>query len=350
MPHTERKELDTNIGPDPQFSASSIFKIDGCFNGLIKTSISSEILSKSSDQSADSQQCNDTLVHINCNIPKLNEIIPIPIEEKSLEKICFSETLVISLKTDENELFDFNNLEEVGKLNCSIENSKEVLISLVKSSLTDEKNYFLDFISFNTKNSRDSIHYSKESGDVLNIFPFASFIILARYLINNQFSGETILDFENRNGKAFASKIIIEEPTLRKINGMEMSVTRITQNDEEFITYFLESGHILRHESKNSSYVIHLNPLSPIPPNNFLTNLDQEWEKDIQLYSMYLDKKDNMKNESMNFLKDNPQLKNLIQDYLSVLLLSKPENVIEFSMEFFRGIAEGSSVQYNNKS
>lgn len=351
MPHIdERKEL----SPDSRFSVPSIFKIDGCINDLIKrkssNSISSENLSDSSERSTDTQQCKDTSVHINCNIPKLSEIIPIPIEEKSLEKIYFSETLVVSWKNDENELFDFNNLKEIGKFNCSIENSKEVLISLVKSNLNDKKKYFLDFISFNTKNLRDSVHYSKESGDVLNIFPFALFIILARYLVINKFSGETVLDFENRNGKDLETKIIIEEPKLSKINGMEMNIKRITLNDEEFITYFLESGHILRHESKNSSYIVHISPLSPIPPSNLLMKLDQDWENDIQLYSMYLDMKDNMKNESLKFLNDNPQLKNLIKDYLTVLLLSKPGNVIEFSMDFFRGIAGGSSVQYNNKS
>lgn len=328
--------------PETLFPSSSIFKIVGCndFTKNSNISTSSATSSDSSDHSTDVQQCKELQVHINCNIPKLNEFIPIPIEEKSLKEICFNETLVISYKNDENEQFDFNKLEEVGKLNCTIENSKEILTSLVKSNMNDETNYFLDFISFNTNSPKDSIHYSKEAGDVLNIFPLASFMILARYLVIKKFSGEAELDFD---GRGLASKIIIEEPRSRKINGMEMKIIRITQNDDESITYFLESGHILRHESRNSSYVIHLSPLSSIPPNNFLMDLDQDWENDIQLNSMYLDIKDNKQNESMKFLKDNPQLKNLIKDYLSVLLLSKPENVLEFSMEFFRGISRGSS-------
>lgn len=347
MSNSENQEHGSNISQEPRFSASSIFQIDECINDLIQnpnklTEIKdSEISSESSDNSLDPQLCQDTKVQINCNIPKLNEIIPIPIEDESLVKICFIENLEISSKNDENEFFDFSHLEDVGKLSCSINYFEDVLISLVKSNED-----FLDFISFNTQDSKDSIHYSKNSGQILNIFPSASFILLARYLVVNGFSGKTVLDFESKNGEGLISNIIVEEPKLRKFRGMELHITRITQNDEEFITYFLESGHILRHESKNSPFLIHLNPLSSIPPQN-LMNLAQHWENDIQLYSIYLDTKDFMKNESFKFLKDNPQIKNLIKDYLSALLVSKPEDVIEFSVDFFRNIAGISSVKQN---
>lgn len=198
MDYTEKKEVDAHNTPEQRFSSSSIFKIDQCINFMKNSNRNKssenyltnklneiENLSEFSDQSSDFQPLK-TPIQINCNIPKLNEIIPIPIEETSLKKICYTETLVISSKNDANELFDFKNLKEVGKLYCTIENTEDVLISFVKSNLNDKENDFLDFISFDAKNSIDSINYSKQSGEILNIFPSSSFILLARYLIITQ--------------------------------------------------------------------------------------------------------------------------------------------------------------------
>lgn len=59
------------------------------------------------------------------------------------------------------------------------------------------------------------------------------------------------------------------------------------------------------------------------------------WEEDMQLYSRFLDRKDELKNEHAVYMRHHPELKSLLSDFLQFLLLRKPDDVISFSADYF---------------
>lgn len=55
----------------------------------------------------------------------------------------------------------------------------------------------------------------------------------------------------------------------------------------------------------------------------------------MQLYSKFLDRKEELKADHAVYMKDHPEVKALLADFLQFLLLRKPDDVIEFASEFF---------------
>ena len=60
-----------------------------------------------------------------------------------------------------------------------------------------------------------------------------------------------------------------------------------------------------------------------------------DWEKDMELRSKYLDKKERLKNDFAQYSHDQPDLKALMADYMQSLLAFKPNDVVAFSAKFF---------------
>ncbi|TPP57648.1 hypothetical protein FGIG_03013 [Fasciola gigantica] len=61
-----------------------------------------------------------------------------------------------------------------------------------------------------------------------------------------------------------------------------------------------------------------------------------DWKNDMQLYSKYLSRKDELKADYLLYLRNNPVVKDMLSDFIQALLMQKPDNTIEFAMEFFK--------------
>lgn len=95
-------------------------------------------------------------------------------------------------------------------------------------------------------------------------------------------------------------------------------------------SYFLQSGHLLKHTWHHYPYVIHMNPLTKIPPSTLTIDrcISTKWEEDINLLAIYL--------EAKNLIKNKPkEVKELMTDFMVSILERKPDKILEFAKEYF---------------
>jgi Regulatory subunit of type II PKA R-subunit. len=68
---------------------------------------------------------------------------------------------------------------------------------------------------------------------------------------------------------------------------------------------------------------------------------------DPELKTYYLKVKDEIKKEHIDYLSQHPEIRQLLNDFLSTLLLEKPEDVYKFAQEYFAFFnKEKENVQY----
>lgn len=56
---------------------------------------------------------------------------------------------------------------------------------------------------------------------------------------------------------------------------------------------------------------------------------------DPELKNFYIDIKNTIKDENTSYINMHPEIRQLLNDYMSSLLLHKPEDVFSFTKEFF---------------
>ncbi|XP_041329274.1 ciliogenesis-associated TTC17-interacting protein [Pyrgilauda ruficollis] len=60
-----------------------------------------------------------------------------------------------------------------------------------------------------------------------------------------------------------------------------------------------------------------------------------DWEEDKELYSYFLDRKDELQLSHAAYLQQHPEVRALLSDFLQALLLQQPHDTISFAAEFF---------------
>lgn len=65
---------------------------------------------------------------------------------------------------------------------------------------------------------------------------------------------------------------------------------------------------------------------------------------DPELLIYYERLKEKLKNEHIGYLKNHPEIRHILSDFMTKLLLHKPEDVFEFSTEYFK-LFEKKSIQ-----
>jgi hypothetical protein len=60
-----------------------------------------------------------------------------------------------------------------------------------------------------------------------------------------------------------------------------------------------------------------------------------DWEKDMQLRSRHLDRKEELKNEYDQYMYDNPELRALVADFTQSVISFKPDDTVAFAARFF---------------
>uniref|UniRef100_A0A8C4YGN5 Ciliogenesis-associated TTC17-interacting protein n=1 Tax=Gopherus evgoodei TaxID=1825980 RepID=A0A8C4YGN5_9SAUR len=101
--------------------------------------------------------------------------------------------------------------------------------------------------------------------------------------------------------------------------------------------YFLSDGHLARRVQVGS-------PTCPLPPDEVaprpvFEKKPLDWEEDVQLYSQFLDRKEELQAGHTSYARRHPELRALLADFLQLLLLHKPDDVLTFAAEFFAPFA-----------
>ncbi|XP_062501457.1 ciliogenesis-associated TTC17-interacting protein-like [Corticium candelabrum] len=59
------------------------------------------------------------------------------------------------------------------------------------------------------------------------------------------------------------------------------------------------------------------------------------WEDDMEMFSQYLDRKEELKEIHAVYMREHPELKAILADFLQFLLIRKPDDVTAFAADFF---------------
>ncbi|XP_062852917.1 ciliogenesis-associated TTC17-interacting protein isoform X3 [Trichomycterus rosablanca] len=127
--------------------------------------------------------------------------------------------------------------------------------------------------------------------------------------------------------------------------GIERTVTSAEDNSATWINYFLSDGHLASRLQVGSPVTMNLLQLLPLLS---VDERDQKpvfekkplvWQEDMELYSKFLDRKEELKADHFSYIRQHPELKTLLADFLQFLLLRKPQNVFSFAHDFFSSFA-----------
>ncbi|XP_011927498.1 PREDICTED: ciliogenesis-associated TTC17-interacting protein-like [Cercocebus atys] len=78
-----------------------------------------------------------------------------------------------------------------------------------------------------------------------------------------------------------------------------------------------------------------LREVDEIEPRPVFEKKPPAWEEDMELYSKFLDRKEELRLGHASYLRQHPEAHALISDFLLFLLLRQPEDVVTFAAEFF---------------
>ncbi|KAK2822013.1 hypothetical protein Q5P01_022078 [Channa striata] len=115
-------------------------------------------------------------------------------------------------------------------------------------------------------------------------------------------------------------------------------VERIVQSVEgEPITwqcYFLDDGHLASRVQVGSPITMSC-LLLPSQQEKGLEKIPLVWQEDMEMRSKFLDRKEELKADHASYLRQHPEIRALISDFLQFLLLRKPQDVFQFAREYF---------------
>ncbi|KOC68582.1 Uncharacterized protein C2orf62 like protein [Habropoda laboriosa] len=166
-------------------------------------------------------------------------------------------------------------------------------------------------------------------------------ILLMRYLSLINYEGTLSFESITIDGDLTESNYI---DNFLNIYTIERKMQREDGAIHTIKTYLTSEGRILRHNWLDAAYLLKINPLAdPKVPSKTIrieTPLKDRWKEDIEMFSKYLDMKSSKIAENTEYLDDHPEIKQTISDYVQTLLVVKPQNVIDFTIQHFKVFAK----------
>ncbi|KAF7256303.1 hypothetical protein EG68_06659 [Paragonimus skrjabini miyazakii] len=112
--------------------------------------------------------------------------------------------------------------------------------------------------------------------------------------------------------------------------------------------YFMTDGHLVLRMQAGSPVTM---KVSEIPKRfvqdqylrkpDIITNTF-DWQEDTELSSRFLSRKDAIKADHFQYLRNNPVVNDMLSDFLQALLMHKPENTVEFAIEYSKNTSSHS--------
>uniref|UniRef100_W5L8H7 Ciliogenesis-associated TTC17-interacting protein n=1 Tax=Astyanax mexicanus TaxID=7994 RepID=W5L8H7_ASTMX len=120
--------------------------------------------------------------------------------------------------------------------------------------------------------------------------------------------------------------------------GIEMTISSGDDIQASWHCYFLPDGHLASRVQLGSPVTMNLLQLPPIANKDQKPVFEKKplvWEEDMELHSKFLDRKEELKAGHSSYVRDHPELKTLLADFMQFLLLRKPQDVFSFAQDFF---------------
>ncbi|XP_004864654.2 ciliogenesis-associated TTC17-interacting protein [Heterocephalus glaber] len=126
----------------------------------------------------------------------------------------------------------------------------------------------------------------------------------------------------------------------------QVFIVEQTMHSEEGIPtscqfYLLSDGHLAKRVQVGSPgcCVITKMPIlreeDEIEPSPVFHKKPMVWEEDMELYSKFLDRKEQLRLHHASYLRQHPEAQALVSDFLLFLLVRQPQDAVTFAAEFF---------------
>ncbi|KAM7401187.1 hypothetical protein PAMA_005398 [Pampus argenteus] len=119
-----------------------------------------------------------------------------------------------------------------------------------------------------------------------------------------------------------------------EVFGIERIVHSVEDSPTTWQCYFLPDGHLVSRVQVGSPVTMRLLQL-PSQLEKSFENIPLVWQEDMQMRSKFLDRKEELKADHASYLRQRPEIRALISDFLQFLLLRKPDDVLQFAREYF---------------
>ncbi|XP_052094871.1 ciliogenesis-associated TTC17-interacting protein-like [Mytilus californianus] len=173
-------------------------------------------------------------------------------------------------------------------------------------------------------------------------------LLLHRLLIEKGVSENLqLLSFDSETNLCAASYKPLEDRT-QTVDGTEIRVYGVERTINSFVdlpttwqSYFVQDGHLSSRVQVGSPVTMKLIKVPQLierdeePPKPVFEKKPLNWEEDMQLYSRFLDRKEELKADHSSYIRSHPELKSILADFLQFLLLRKPDDVVQFCAEYF---------------
>ncbi|VCX42027.1 unnamed protein product, partial [Gulo gulo] len=132
------------------------------------------------------------------------------------------------------------------------------------------------------------------------------------------------------------AEVFIVEQTVHSVKGIP--------NSCQF--YLLSDGHLAKRIQVGSpgycliTQMPILREKDEIEPRPVFEKKPLVWEEDMELYSRFVDRKEELRLSHSSYLRQHPEAQALISDFLLFLLLRQPADVVTFAAEYFGPFAK----------
>uniref|UniRef100_A0A3B4TKH9 Ciliogenesis-associated TTC17-interacting protein n=1 Tax=Seriola dumerili TaxID=41447 RepID=A0A3B4TKH9_SERDU len=120
-----------------------------------------------------------------------------------------------------------------------------------------------------------------------------------------------------------------------EVFGMERIAHSVEDSPTTWQCYFLDDGHLASRVQVGSPVTMRLLQLPSQLEKVTLFKIPLVWEEDMQMHSKFLDRKEELKADHDSYLRQHPEIRALISDFLQFLLLRKPDDVFQFARKYF---------------
>lgn len=176
-------------------------------------------------------------------------------------------------------------------------------------------------------------------------------VILQRAMAIKQYvpdSEAEFLSLDSNLNLCTSSYSMLEEKK-QSIEGKMVDVMGIGRSilmkcgEMNWTAYFLKDGHMASRCTLGSPVRMQLLRL-PRPEDDeeapaTVRRRSHRWEEDMQFWSRFLDRKEELRGDHSTYIQKHPELKALMTDFLQFLLLRKPEDVCSFASNYFDAFA-----------
>ncbi|KAM3866077.1 ciliogenesis-associated TTC17-interacting protein [Diretmus argenteus] len=122
-----------------------------------------------------------------------------------------------------------------------------------------------------------------------------------------------------------------------EVFGVERRVDSVEDVPDTWHCYFLPDGHLASRVQVGSPVTMRMLQLPSELEKDapVLEKRPLAWIEDMQMHSKFLDRKVELKAEHASYLRQHPEVRALMADFLQFVLLRKPDDIFQFSREYF---------------